>query len=151
MNETALLVHYLVVGAVLVGVGSIGFIVRRNLILMFLSLEMILQGVSLSLVAWSRFHNDFGGQILVLFIIGVAAAEAAIALALVLVAFRESRTLDALFWTALREPGVPAPQTELLSEAAEVLPERKPTWPSLAVAGLKPQPASDEEEFRPTI
>ena len=60
----------------------VGFLSRRNMIVMFLSAEIMLQGVSVSLVAWSRFHNDFGGQMLVLFIIAVAACEAAIALAL---------------------------------------------------------------------
>ena len=64
-HEIALLYDYLAVGAVLFGVGLIGFLSRRNMIVMFLSAEMMLQGVSLSLVAWSRFHNDFGGQMLV--------------------------------------------------------------------------------------
>jgi len=151
VNEAAILVHYLVVGALLVGIGCVGFIVRRNLILMFLSLEMMLQGVALSLVAWGRLYNDFGGQVFVLFVIGVAAAEAAIALALVLVAFRDTRTLDVLFWTALREPGVPAPQVKSSAEGPAEPGPPKPAWPSLAVAGRKPQPRPEEEEFRPTI
>ena len=79
--KLALLHNYLIVGALLFGIGLIGFFSRRNMIVMFLSAEMMLQGVSLSLVAWSRFHNDFGGQMLVIFIITVAACEAAIALA----------------------------------------------------------------------
>ena len=85
-ERIALLDNYLIVGAMLFGIGLIGFLSRRNMIVMFLSAEMMLQGVSLSLVAWSRFHNDFGGQMLVMFIIAVAACEAAIALALVLIA-----------------------------------------------------------------
>ena len=60
------------------------------MIVMFLAAEMMLQGVSVSFVAWSRFHNDWGGQILVIFILTVAACEAAIALALVLVLFHAS-------------------------------------------------------------
>src|SRR5947207_1027024 len=52
MNETALLQGYLIVGALLFGIGLVGFISRRNLIVMFLAVEMMLQGVSLSLVAW---------------------------------------------------------------------------------------------------
>ena len=56
--EIALLNNYLLVGAVLFGVGLIGFVSRRNMIVMFLSAEIMLQGVSLSLVAWSRFRND---------------------------------------------------------------------------------------------
>ncbi|HYW79321.1 MAG TPA: NADH-quinone oxidoreductase subunit NuoK, partial [Thermoguttaceae bacterium] len=89
-SEVAILQNYLVVGALLFGIGVIGFLSRRNMIVMFLSAEMMLQGVSLSLVAWSRFHNDFGGQMLVIFIIAVAACEAAIALALVLMLVRRT-------------------------------------------------------------
>ena len=83
-NEIALLDNYLVVGALLFAIGMIGFLSRRNMIVMFLSAEIMLQGVSVSLVAWSRFHNDFGGQMLVIFIIAVAACEAALALAIIL-------------------------------------------------------------------
>ena len=90
MNEQALLENYLVVGALLFGIGLVGFFSRRNMIVMFLSAEMMLQGVSLSLVAWGRYHNDWGGQMLVIFILTVAACEAAIALAVVLTLFHKS-------------------------------------------------------------
>ena len=96
--ELALLHDYLVVGAMLFGIGLVGFLSRRNMIVMFLSAEMMLQGVSVSLVAWGRFHNDFGGQMLVIFIIAVAACEAAIALALVLMLFQRSGKLDIAAW-----------------------------------------------------
>ena len=86
--ELALLNNYLVVGSMLFGIGVIGFLSRRNMIVMFLAAEMMLQGVSLTLVAWSRYHNDFGGQMFVVFIITVAACEAAIALGLILMLFR---------------------------------------------------------------
>ena len=76
MNEAALLQNYLVVAGLLFGIGLIGFMVRRNMIVMFLCAEMMLQGVSLSAVAFGRYHNDWGGQMLVIFIIAVAAAEA---------------------------------------------------------------------------
>ena len=75
MNETALLQHYLLTGAILFGIGLIGFVVRRNIIIMFLCAEMMLQGVSMSLVAWSRYHGNWDGQSLVLMIIAVAACE----------------------------------------------------------------------------
>ena len=84
MNEAALLHNSLILGAVLFGIGMVGMIVRRNMIVMFLCAEMMLQGVSLSLVAFGRYHNDWGGQMLVLFIITVAACEAGIAMALIL-------------------------------------------------------------------
>ena len=84
MNETALLHNYLTLGAILFGLGLIGFTVRRNIIVMFLCAELMLQGVSLNLVAWGRHHNDWGGQALVVFIITIAACEAVIALVLIL-------------------------------------------------------------------
>ncbi len=90
-DRLAALQSFLSIGAVLFGVGLIGFLSRRNMIVMFLSAEMMLQGVSLSLVAWGRYHNDLGGQMLVVFIIAVAACEAAIALALVLMLFERKR------------------------------------------------------------
>ncbi len=90
MNEQALLQNYLVVGAMLFGIGLVGFFSRRNMIVMFLCAEMMLQGVSLSLVAWGRYHNDWGGQMLVIFILTVAACEAAIALAVVLTLFHRA-------------------------------------------------------------
>ena len=83
--------NYLIVGALLFGIGLVGFFSRRNMIVMFLSAEMMLQGVSVSLVAWGRYHNDWGGQMLVIFILTVAACEAAIALAVVLTLVSQER------------------------------------------------------------
>ena len=67
----------LLIGAVVFAIDMVGFLARRNVIVMFLCAEMMLQGVSLTLVALSRYHNDWGGQMLVHFIITVAACEAA--------------------------------------------------------------------------
>jgi len=147
MNETDLLVNYLVVGGLLFAFGLVGFLVRRNLIVMFLSAEMMLQGVSLSLVAWGRFHDDWGGQMLVLFIIGVAAAEAGIALALILMLFQRSRTLDAAFWQNLREEGQPP---ALVSTAPEI-PEEETDWPQLTTAGRQPETDPDEQLHRSKV
>ena len=61
--STALLQNALVVGAILFALGLVGILARRNLIVMFLSAELMLQGISVSLVAWSRHHGDFGGQV----------------------------------------------------------------------------------------
>src|SRR5687767_15992792 len=107
MNETAVLYNYLAVGAILFALGLIGFLTRRNMIVMFLCAEMMLQGVSISLVAFGRFHNDWGGQMLVLFIITVAACEAAIAMALILMLAQRSGKLDSAAWQDLREEGQP--------------------------------------------
>jgi NADH:ubiquinone oxidoreductase subunit K len=94
-NEASLLYNYLMVGGALFALGMIGFLVRRNMIVMFLCAEMMLQGVSVSLVGWGRFHGDWGGQMLVIFIVTVAACEAGIAMALILMLAQRSGKLDA--------------------------------------------------------
>ncbi len=78
MNEAALLQNSLLLGAALFSIGLVGFLCRRNMIVMFLCAEMMLQGVSVSLVAWGRWHNNWDGQVLVIFILTVAACEAAL-------------------------------------------------------------------------
>jgi NADH-quinone oxidoreductase subunit K len=148
MDEAALLHGYLIVGAVLFGIGVIGFMSRRNLIVMFLAVEMMLQGVSLSLVAWGRFHNNWDGQMLVIFILAVAACEAAIALALVLMLFRSKGNLDAIAWQSLRE----ANQPEFSEEEETVsLPEDKPIWPKLTPSGVEPEHVAEEEDYRSRV
>src|SRR4051812_4632034 len=97
--------HYLVVGAALFVLGMIGFLSRRNLIVMFLSAEMMLQGVTLNLVAFARYAGNLQGQAFVLFILTVAACEAAIALALILMLYRRKASLDVSLWQDLREEG----------------------------------------------
>src|SRR5215468_11252307 len=90
--------HYLVVGAILFVLGMIGFLARRNLIVMFLCAEMMLQGVAINLCAFARYRGNLQGQAFVLFILTVAACEAGIALALVLVLYRSRHTLDVSAW-----------------------------------------------------
>ena len=132
MNESALLVNYLAIGAMLFGIGLVGFFSRRNMIVMFLAAEMMLQGVSVSLVAWSRWHNDWGGQMLVIFILTVAACEAAIALALVLMLYQRSKSLDIAFWHGLREDSLPA-------YADHEIPEVIDDQPALHMVGMRCQ------------
>ena len=100
--DTLTLSHYLLTGAVLVVLGLIGFLTRRNLIIMFLCTEMMFQGVLVTLVAFSRFHLNDTGQTFVIFVLTIAAAEAALALALVVLLFRLRRTLDVQPWADLR-------------------------------------------------
>ncbi len=145
--ELALLHNYLIVGAMLFCIGLVGFISRRNMIVMFLSAEMMLQGVALSLVAFSRVHNDFGGQILVVFVIAVAACEAAVALALVQVLFSRRKSLDIALWHQLREEGLPPFPAQPLPEQT---PE-KPQWPRLPPAGVQPAPPSELTDYRPDV
>jgi len=146
--ELALLHNYLAVGALLFGIGLVGFCSRRNMIVMFLCAEMMLQGVSLSLAAWGRFHNDFAGQVLVIFIIAVAACEAAIALALVLVLFRHSGRLDVAVWQQLRE----ADQPGFVDEGPSAdLPEEPAVWPRLPPAGVPPEVPPEQTDYRPHV
>src|SRR5438477_2501575 len=107
MNEAALLHNSLLVGAALFSLGLIGFLSRRNMIVMFLCAEMMLQGVSVSLVAWGRWHNNWDGQVLVIFVLTVAACEAALALALFLMMFQRRENLDIAAWDELREANLP--------------------------------------------
>jgi NADH-quinone oxidoreductase subunit K len=145
-NEIALLNNYLIVGALLFGIGMVGFLSRRNMIVMFLSVEIMLQGVSLSLVAWSRFRNDFGGQMLVLFIIAVAACEAAIALALILMLFARRGSLDIADWQRLREANQPPFVDEPLPP-----PQPDEPLPRLPPAGVEPEIPREEIEYRPKV
>lgn len=130
--------NYLILGAALMALGMIGFLARRNLIVMFLSAEMMLQGVSLTLVGFGRYHGTWTGQVFTILILTVAACEAAIALALVLVLFKRRSSLDVSLWNELREPGQPlivdGPEE---AEPAEIIagPE---TYPHLTVAGVEP-------------
>lgn len=147
-NEIALLNNYLIVGALLFGIGMIGFLSRRNMIVMFLSVEIMLQGVSVSLVAWSRFHNDFGGQMLVVFIIALAACESAIALALVVMLFDRRGKLDIADWQWLREANQPAFLDKPLPP--EPTDQLEP-MPHLAPAGVQPEIPRDEIDYRPKV
>lgn len=145
MNETALLQNYLFVGAALFGLGMLGLLCRRNMIVMFLSAEMMLQGVSLSLVAWGRYHDDWGGQILTIFILTVAACEAAIALALVMVLFHASGSLDMVAWQTIREANQPAFVDQ---EVPEALDDQEPAWPRLVPSGIEPVVPESETRYR---
>lgn len=145
MDETSLLHGYLMIGAALFGLGLIGFLCRRNMIVMFLSAEMMLQGVSVSLVAWGRWHNDFGGQVLTIFILAVAACEAALALVLILMLYRRSGQLDVAVWHALRE----ANQPEFVDrELPETEPLEATHWPHLTPAGVEPELPAEEIIYR---
>ena len=130
--------RYLVVGAVLFVLGAIGFFTRRNLILMVLSAELMLHGVSLTLVTFGRVHRSLEGQAFTIFILTVAACEAGLALSLILALYQKSKSLDIDFWSDLREPGLPSPR---VTEAAERLFERPEStvYPRLTPAGRLPE------------
>ena len=138
MNPVAL-ENYLIVGAILFALGLIGFITRRNLIIMFLCAEMMLQGVAINLVAFARYRGNLEGQAFTLFIITVAACEAGIALALILMLYRRRGSLDVSLWQELREPGQ-EPTTD--EEPLPPEPKEEPL-PRLTPSGIEP-PAREE-------
>jgi NADH-quinone oxidoreductase subunit K len=133
--------HYLAVGAILFCLGLVGFLARRNLIVMFLSAELMLQGVALNFVAFSRYHGNLHGQVFTLFVIAVAACEAGIALALFLMLHRRAGSLDVSLWQTLREPGVDA-----TTDPEPLPPEPKAEpLPHLPPAGV--QPGREERQY----
>ncbi|MBI3006294.1 MAG: NADH-quinone oxidoreductase subunit NuoK [Ignavibacteriales bacterium] len=85
---------YLILSATLFVIGAAGVVARRNAIIVFMSIELMLNSVNLSLVAFSAQLGDVTGQILVFFVMTVAAAEAAIGLAIVIALFRRKQTLN---------------------------------------------------------
>ena len=94
--------HYLVVSALLFSLGLLGVIGRRNILLIYMSLELMLNSANLALVAFSRFTNNIDGQIMVFFIITVAAAEVAVGLALIVALYRKRQTAHVEDLTLLR-------------------------------------------------
>lgn len=93
----------LLVSVLLFVIGLVGFLTRRNMILMFLCTELMLQAASLAFVAFGRMHMDISGQVFVIFILTVAAAEAALALGLVVLLHRKKETLSSEAWSELKE------------------------------------------------
>jgi NADH-quinone oxidoreductase subunit K len=86
--------HYLAVSAILFTIGTAGVLFRRNAIIVFMCVELMLNAVNLTLIAFSQFLGDATGQILVFFVMTVAAAEAAVGLAIIISLFRNKQTVD---------------------------------------------------------
>jgi NADH-quinone oxidoreductase subunit K len=100
----------LVVGAILFCVGIIGFLTRRNLILMILSAELMLHGVSVNLTAFGRFHGNASGQVFTIFVLTIAACEAGLSLALILALYQRRKSLDVFLWNKLAEQDIGQPE-----------------------------------------
>ncbi|HWH68291.1 MAG TPA: NADH-quinone oxidoreductase subunit NuoK [Candidatus Sulfotelmatobacter sp.] len=94
--------HYLVVSMILFCLGLLGVIVRRNLLVMYMGLELMLNAANLALVAFSRFTNNLDGQVFVFFVITVAAAEVAVGLALIVALYRKRQTAHVEDLTTLK-------------------------------------------------
>lgn len=95
--------HFLFLSAALFVIGLMGFLVRRNLLIMFMCVELMMNSVNLSLITFARETNTMFGEGFVLFTIAVAAAEAAVGLAIILALSRRSRSVDANEFHALRD------------------------------------------------
>jgi NADH-quinone oxidoreductase subunit K len=86
--------HYLILSAVIFAIGVLGVLIRRNLIVLLMSIELMLNGVNLTFIAFSRFLGSTDGQVMVFFVMAVAAAEAVIGLAIIIAVYRHRQTLD---------------------------------------------------------
>lgn len=88
------LTHYLSLSVLLFSIGVLGVIFRRNALVMFMSVELMLTAVNLSLISFSRYLDDLNGHVLVLFVLAVAAAEAGVGLAILVEIFKKRDTVD---------------------------------------------------------
>lgn len=94
--------EYLVVGSVLFALGLVGFLTRRNLIVIFLCTEIMFQGVVINVTAFARFHQNLEGQSFALFLLVIAAVEAGLALGMIVMLYRRRGTLDVEAWSLMR-------------------------------------------------
>ncbi len=86
--------HYLFLSAILFSIGVMGVLLRRNFVIIFMSIELMLNAVNILLAAFSRFHGDQSGQVFVFFIMVVAAAEVAVGLGILVMIYRNIRSTD---------------------------------------------------------
>ncbi|MCB0310414.1 MAG: NADH-quinone oxidoreductase subunit NuoK [Bdellovibrionales bacterium] len=86
--------HYLIVSALLFALGAVGVVIRKNAIVMFMCIELMLNAVNISFVAFSRVAGNLDGQIAVFFVMVVAAAEAAVGLAIIIALFRNLKSVE---------------------------------------------------------
>lgn len=86
--------HYLILSAVIFAIGVVGVIIRRNLIVVLMSIELMLNAVNLTFIAFSSFLGSMEGQVVVFFVMAVAAAEAVVGLAIIISVFRHRQSLD---------------------------------------------------------
>lgn len=87
--------HYLILSALLFAIGTCGVIISRNLIIIFMSIELMLNAANLSIIAFSLMHNLMDGHVLVFIVMTVAAAEAAVGLAIIIMVYRKRETINA--------------------------------------------------------
>lgn len=130
---TSHLESQLAIGAILFTLGSIGFLTRRNLILMMLSAEMMLHGISVNLTAFGHYHQNASGQVFTIFVLTISACEAGLALALILSLYQRRKSLNVELWGNLGE-GERVP----VAAEAPAAPLAHPEYPRLTPAGPLP-------------
>jgi NADH-quinone oxidoreductase subunit K len=86
--------HYMILSAILFSIGVLGVLIRRNVIILFMCIELMMNAVNLLLAAFSAHHNEPGGQVFVFFIMVVAAAEVAVGLSIVMMIYRNTQSTD---------------------------------------------------------
>ncbi len=96
------LTHYLTLAAVIFCVGIIGVMLRRNVIVILMCIELMLNAVNLTFVSFSHFTNNINGQVIVFFVITIAAAEAAVGLALAVLVFKKFKEVNIRFFDHLK-------------------------------------------------
>jgi NADH-quinone oxidoreductase subunit K len=89
-----MIAHYLIVSAALFSIGAYGVLARRNLLIILMSVEVMLNGVNVALLAFARLYSDTAGHVFVLMVMGVAAAEVSVGLAILIAVFRNRKTVD---------------------------------------------------------
>jgi NADH-quinone oxidoreductase subunit K len=133
------LANSLLIGAVLFVLGIVGFLTRRNLIVMFLSVELMLQAVALNLISFGHAHGNYQGQAFTIFVLTVAACEAAIALVLFLAIYQQRKTLDVSIWHELGEVDIREEEPDLNKVAMLAEPEPPQDYQPLTPAGREPE------------
>ena len=94
MGSSLPLNYLLMLSGIVFTIGVLGVIIRRNLIVIMMSIELMLNAVNIAFVAFARFHGSMDGQVIVFFVMTVAAAEAVVGLAIVITLFRQRQSLD---------------------------------------------------------
>ena len=94
--------HYLVLGAAMLAIGTIGVLARRNIVVILMAIELILNAVNINLIAFAFYHGNLTGQVFALFTMALAAAEVAVGLGIILVLYRNFQDVDVTVPTAMR-------------------------------------------------
>lgn len=97
------LTSYAIVSMILFSLGAIGVIARRNIFVIYMSIELMLNGINLFLITFARYHFNMDAQIVSIMVIAIAAAEAAVFLSVIILLFRSKRSLDTNIFTTLKE------------------------------------------------